>query len=120
TKMPLADQRRRITHFFQLRWQRRMFGWQTHCRVSRTERLLETETQAVLVSSRDQGRARRGTDSRVGVSLQKPYAFGSNAIDVRRFQIGAAITADIGVSEIVRHHINDIRRRRARLPEDIV
>ena len=37
-----------------------------------------------------------------------------------RFQIGPAIAADVGVSQIVRHDVDDVRLRRPRLTENIV
>jgi hypothetical protein len=75
------------------------------------ERLLEADAQTILIASGDERRARGGADSRIRVALQKPGAACGDAIDVRRLQIGTAVAADVGVSEIVRHDVDDVGRR---------
>jgi hypothetical protein len=58
--------------------------------------------QAVLVLTRDQCRARSGTNSGVGVSLHKAQSSCGYTVDVWRAEIRAPITGHVGIAEIFR------------------
>src|SRR5262249_53338578 len=84
------------------------------------ERLLEAEAQSILIAARDEGSPGRGADGGIRVALKEPHAFVRDPIDVRRFEIPPAVAADVGVPEIVRHDVDDVRWRVARLAECVV
>ena len=91
-----------------------MLGRQTD--VPAGQRLFQPERQTILVTAGDERRARCRTDRRVGVRLQKAHAVRSDAVDVRRTEIGTSVARHVGITEIVCQNEDDVRRARHRLP----
>ena len=116
--MPLPDERRAVAGLLQQRRQGGMLRRQTD--IAAGQRLLQPDRQPVLVAAGDQRGARRRTDRGVGVRLQEAHALGRQAIDVRRADIGTPVARYVGVTEIVGHDEDDVRRPRCLLPEYIV
>lgn len=60
------------------------------------------------VASGEAGAARRGTERRGGVEAVELDAIGGHSIEVRRFEIGVAIEADIAPALIIAHDHDDV------------
>ena len=82
---------------------------QAHGRVIR-QRLLEADSQPVLITSGDERHPGGGTHGRVGVGLKQPHAVSGQAVDVRSLEIGPPVTGYVGVPEIIGENEEDIRR----------
>ncbi len=67
----------------------------------RAQRLFEPDRQPVLVTPGNQRDAGGGADCGIRISLREANALGSDAIDIGRGEIAAAVARDIGVAEIV-------------------
>src|SRR5215831_6488719 len=88
SKMPLAEERGAVAGFLEERRQRRMRRRQTDGAVI-SNRLFQADTQAVLITSGDQRRARRGAHRGVGVRLLELQPLRRETIDIRSFVIAA-------------------------------
>src|SRR5205814_10503108 len=82
-EMPFADERRAVADLSQQRGQRRMFRWKTDVGNAGAKRLLEADTQPVLIAAGDQADARCRADRGIRVGLQESHAIRSKPIDVR-------------------------------------
>src|SRR6185295_17687678 len=110
-QVPLAEQRGSITGFAQQRGQRRDVGGQANgLFVFERERLIEADAQSARFAARDQGYAggRAHAGARVGLGEQHPLA--RDGIDARRREL-PPVAAQVGITEIVREHENDVRAR---------
>jgi len=66
------------------------------------------DTAALLVAPGQKGCAGRAAHGTVGVIIGELHAGFGQCVDVRRLDLGAAVTADITVPKVVGHYQNDV------------
>jgi len=67
-------------------------------------------TDAIGIATCEQSGPRRGTDRLGHIKVSEAHAFLGHAVEIRRFQILGAVTADVGVSLVVGQDDDDIWR----------
>src|SRR6185312_2213140 len=85
-----------------------MFGWQSNLG-SAGKRLFQPDRQPILITAGDERRPRSAANCRVRVSLQEAHALRRNGINIRSAKIGASVTGDVGVSQIIGKNEDNIR-----------
>src|SRR5258708_6449800 len=101
-EMPFTDKRCAVAGAPKERRQRRM-AWRQPDVLGRVcvDRLLQSDREAILIASSDQGRTRGRTHGRIGIGLGKFHPFERKPVHVRRRVVGLAIATHIGKAEIV-------------------
>ena len=106
-EMPLAHQGRRVSGVLQELRQRLAGGWQSASAGGRRgQRRLEA--RALIVAPGHQHRAGRRARRR-GVEVGEPDAVGRQPVDVRRPDVGSAVTSVVAVPDIVHDDEDDVR-----------
>jgi hypothetical protein len=109
-EMPLADEGRVVAVLPDERGNRRMAWRQPGSgRPSSRQRLLQPDFQPLRVASGDKRTSRRRADGCRGVGAREPDALLREPIEGGGLVIGAAMTAQIAVAQIVREDEEDVR-----------
>ena len=91
-----------------------MLGREADLRVA-NQRLLEAQTQPILVAAGDQRETRGGADGGIGVALKEAHPSRGDAVNIGRGKVAASVTGDVGIAEVVGKNKDDVRRHGGRL-----
>src|SRR5580704_11061473 len=87
-----------------------MLGREADLRVAK-QRLLEPQTQPILVAAGDQRETRGGADGGIGIALKEAHP----SRDIGRGKVAASVTGDVGIAEVVGENKDDVRWSGGRL-----